>query len=98
MKMTDLNQTKEVAIARGSFISGVLAGAAFGSFITFFIMISIVADVRNAYRSLRSEALSRGHIEYIHDKAGDPVLEWTGDDLESTTTRGESQSENALRN
>lgn len=98
MKMTDLNQTKEVAIARGSFISGAIAGMLFGGLVTFLVMISIVADVKNAYRSLRSEALSRGHIEYIHDKAGDPVLEWTGDDLESTTTRGESQSENAQRN
>lgn len=97
MKMSDLEQTKEVAIARGSFISGVIAGALFGGFVVFLLMISIVADVKSDYRSLRSEALSRGHVEYNYDKTGEPVLEWTGDEIDSTTTRGESQSENAHR-
>lgn len=94
-----LEERKEVAIARGSFFGGCVAGAILGGAIVFILMISIVADVKNSYHSLRSEALERGHVQYNYDKEGNPVLEWQkGGDLESTTTRGETQAETAQSN
>lgn len=95
----NLEERKEAAIARGAFFGGFVGGAILGGAIVFILMISIVTDVKNSYHSLRSEALERGHVQYNYDKEGNPVLEWQkGDEIDSTTTRGETQAETAQSN
>lgn len=95
----NLEERKEAAIARGSFLGGCVAGAIFGGVIVFVLMISIITDVKSSYHALRSEALERGHVQYTYDKEGNPILEWQkGDEIDSTTTRGETQAETAQSN
>lgn len=74
--MSTAEEIKEAAIARGAFISGCIVGMLVGGIIIFLVMISMLVDINNTYRALRSEALSRGHVQYKYDQTGEPILKW----------------------
>lgn len=87
----------ETTLAKGSFCLGASIGAALGALFGFAIALSLSVDIKQNYHTLKKGGLDRGYLQYEHNDKGEAILEWTGDERDSTTTGPAREAENAQR-
>ena len=87
----------EAQIAKGAFFSGLLIGGFAGLLFGAAVILSLSIDVKQNYRTLIKGGLDRGHLQYEHNDKGEAILEWAGDETDSTTTGPAREAEHAHR-